>query len=283
MLSLIQPLYRFSEEKHERWKKAKRGTGAGADFLQWLTLRDVLSALDTIPGFGCMKCGRKVEVFSNVHRLAREAWELAPEVDAIDDLVPAGHDQTQEIARRLGITHPVDADTRYPLVLTVPMLIHMRGADGEPLVQPFLMASGTELTRFDNVGTLQILRRYCAEHPGWQPPCLITDHRNCISSTLQVNLELLRPHRQPQGEAFPGEFEGQCHSVLAAVLEAKRDTSVTAWTQAFDQARQWTAGVSITRFFHLIYTGRLKADVRLHDLRHQSVLHIAQASKGGAR
>ena len=145
------------------------------------------------------------------------------------------------------------------------------------------MASGRELTRFDNSETLQILRRYCSQHPGWLPPRLITDHRKCITSTLKGNLELMRPHRRPQAEAFVGEFDSQSRDVLEGVLSAKRDASLSTWCQSFDELRQWTAGTAVSRAFHLIYTGRLKADIRLHDLRHQSVLRIAQSSKGGAQ
>ncbi|NOJ73559.1 TnsA endonuclease N-terminal domain-containing protein [Paenibacillus alvei] len=106
-----------------------RGKGHFMDYKPWLTIHDVPS------------CGVATRVFGwksrRVHHYFSEHFELAHHYqmewasDVIDireqyPLLPL--EKTLFIAQKLGIKHPIDPKTKYPIVMTTDMLLTVRSS-----------------------------------------------------------------------------------------------------------------------------------------------------------
>lgn len=110
---------RFTEQLLKRWINEGRGKGEGAQYKPWLTIQDV-------PSRG--RCHRIHDLFNGrVHHLLSDlelaiyltyVWSSPPIIDIMEQYPLLPLEETVSIARQLGIPHPKDPYTRYPVVLT---------------------------------------------------------------------------------------------------------------------------------------------------------------------
>ncbi|WP_243357113.1 TnsA endonuclease N-terminal domain-containing protein [Bacillus litorisediminis] len=114
----------------ERRIKEGRGNGHFSNYKPWLTIHDVPShgVVTRIRGW---KSGRLHHLFSEKYELAHfYQMEWAPNVIDIREQYPLlPIEKTLYIAEKLGIKHPRDPKTQYPVVMTTDMLLTVKKGD----------------------------------------------------------------------------------------------------------------------------------------------------------
>jgi hypothetical protein len=114
--------YSVDEALIARYRKEGRGTGFGADYSPWLEIGDVPS-LGRSHRLRGAKTGRVHHFLSDIEVALFYVLDWHDAVSDIREQFPLGRDETQEIASRLGVCHPVDRHTRVPLVMTTDFLV----------------------------------------------------------------------------------------------------------------------------------------------------------------
>lgn len=111
----------------QRRVKEGRGKGHFSEYKPWLTIHDVPShgVVTRILGW---KSRRLHHYFSEHFELAHHyQMEWAPDIIDIREQYPLlPLEKTLYIAERLGIKHPVDPKTKYPIVMTTDMLLTVK-------------------------------------------------------------------------------------------------------------------------------------------------------------
>lgn len=110
--------------------KEGRGQGHFKEYKPWLTIHDVpsLGVVTRVPGW---KSGRLHHYLSEHYELAHH-YQMEWALDVIDireqyPLLPL--ERTLFIAEKLGIRHPNDPKTKYPVVMTTDMMLTIKSAD----------------------------------------------------------------------------------------------------------------------------------------------------------
>lgn len=88
-----------------KWIKQGRGTGAGKDYLPWLTVRDLPSAGRSHRVWG-FQTQRTHHLLSDLELAAFFLFDRNPSVTDIREQYPLRLDDTREIAAQAGICHP---------------------------------------------------------------------------------------------------------------------------------------------------------------------------------
>lgn len=109
--------YGFDEDKITRFHKEGRGTGCGAAYKPWLTVRDVPSSGRSHRPHG-LKTGRVHHLLSDIEHDLFLLLDWADSVRDIREQFPLDRSITQRIAEKTGIPHPLDRPSRTPLVMT---------------------------------------------------------------------------------------------------------------------------------------------------------------------
>jgi len=112
----------WTEDKIARYLKEGRGIGELSSYKPWLTVQNVSSKGNSPRNKG-WKTERIHELFSNLERSYYYYLEWASNVVDIREQFPLDRQITIEVASLLNITHPVDKDTKTPIVLTTDFFI----------------------------------------------------------------------------------------------------------------------------------------------------------------
>ena len=153
-------------------------------------------------------------LLSDIERGAFLIYDFLPGVTDIREQFPLNHDETQAIAERAGIRHPVGARARTPLVQTTDLVIDMV-RDGRTVSLARSVKRSVELQELRAL-ELEIERRYwTAKGVDWG---IVTERE--LHAPLLRNLELLQGCNQlNELEHFQGYYAE--HPVfIAAELEA---------------------------------------------------------------
>lgn len=115
----------WDEGKIERYFREGRGQGEGKDYKPWLTIQDVPSTgrVSRVKGW---KTGRLHHLMSDHEKRYFFLLEWADNVLDIREQYPLDREKTISIAQRKLIKHPVDRQTKTPLVFTTDFLITLR-------------------------------------------------------------------------------------------------------------------------------------------------------------
>lgn len=120
--------YQFDEAKVQRYVAEGRGAGNGADYTPWLKIYD-LPSLGRCHRVQGTKTGRVHHLLSDGEWKCFLRFEADTAVTDIREQFPLDRRQTYQIARKLGIRHPVTTSGT-PYVLTLDFLITRRVGDG---------------------------------------------------------------------------------------------------------------------------------------------------------
>lgn len=119
--------YSFDEAKIARFIREGRGQGAGADYQPWLRVSDVPS-IGRSHRFQRSDTNREHHLFSDNenHAFLSLAWDSS--VIDLREQFPLKREETLEIAQELGIRHPIDYETKIPIVMCTDILAtYLRG------------------------------------------------------------------------------------------------------------------------------------------------------------
>ncbi|ABO25694.1 heteromeric transposase endonuclease subunit TnsA [Shewanella loihica] len=176
--------YAPSEAKYNRWIKEGRGQGDGANYLPWLTVRDVPSDGRSHRVFG-HKCQRTHQLLSDVELAVFLSLEWKADVVDIREQFPLEREDTLIIASENGIRHPSDSGVQ--LYMSSDFLVDSLDPQCPRYV---IQAKRSEALKDPRIfEKLEIERRF------WKmkqiPWFLVTEHD--VSPTLVQNISWIYP------------------------------------------------------------------------------------------
>lgn len=117
--------FRSTPESIEKKIAEGRGQGQGPNYRGWYDIQDFPSSGRVHRSAGC-KTGRVHHLFSDMEYYVFLIYDLTKRIVDICEQFPLlPLEETLEIARRLGIQHPIDPVTRYPVVMTTDFLLKL--------------------------------------------------------------------------------------------------------------------------------------------------------------
>jgi len=103
-----------------------RGQGTGINYRPWIEVQDFPSSGISHRSMG-LKTGRIHHLLSDLEFLVFLIYDLMKSIIDIREQFPLlPLEETLEIAEKLGIKHPTDPVTRYPIVMTTDFLLKLR-------------------------------------------------------------------------------------------------------------------------------------------------------------
>ncbi len=166
------------------------GQGTGAAYRPWLLVQDVPSQglVHRIPGW---KTGRVHHLFSNLERDYFYILEWSPSVQDIREQYPLlPPEETHKIAEQIGVRHPVDPKTQYPIVMTTDFALAI-DCNGECIQQARTIKPAAKLESQRTLEKLEIERLYWqARQIDWG---IVTEQE--IPTTYANNIRHLHGYR----------------------------------------------------------------------------------------
>ena len=197
---------KWSEKQYQRFIKDGRGQGTGADYVPWIKIHDFPSngVCSRIRG---RTTGRIHHLLSRNESAYFYLLDCSEKVSDIREQFPLRLQDTLDIARSLGIRHPWDYSSSFPIVMTTDFLITT--PDG-------LLARTVKET--DALSDTRILEKFAIEHAYWKRHAVdwkvVTEKQ--IDFEKSRNLQWLY-YGQPLDELVPDSRKHDC--VLAAFLD----------------------------------------------------------------
>lgn len=99
-----------------------RGQGEGQDYIPWLLIQDFPSRGRVHRIFG-WKTGRIHHLLSDLERNVFFHFQWPHSVKDLREQYPLPLEETIEIAKEIGVRHPTDPSTRYPVVMSTDLLL----------------------------------------------------------------------------------------------------------------------------------------------------------------
>lgn len=271
--------YPNDDEKHRRWKDEGRGEGQGAGYVSYIRDKRDYRGFGATHDIKCSLTGRMTIVSTAVLPNLRFAAEFTGRFSAIDEYKDVDLGLTQNIARTMGVAHPSDRKTGEPRVLLVTFRLTLRDSPPErPQVIPVVVVQPSTLDNFNDIVTLEILRRAWKESHG-QTLKFVFDDVESWPRALVDNLNVLQKHRFPRaGEPHPHYFEQLEADVRAAVMKANTEMTLNVFSQQLDAEMSVKPGSCMASVLRLVWTGQLQVDLFGPLIGEQPVTEVARRS-----
>lgn len=176
----------FTQKLLERWLKEGRGSGEGEFYKPWLTIHDFASIgrSHRIPDW---QHGRLRHLMSDLEEIIFYLLSWNERVTDIREQFPLlPLEETLWIAEELGIKHPADPISRFPIVMTTDFLLKTKSEPGDLYVAR-TVKPGDHLNNPRIVAKFAIERRYWkTRNVDWG---IITDHK--LPLQLYRNIKLV--------------------------------------------------------------------------------------------
>lgn len=257
-------MQQWSEDRIARWIREGRGQGHGSQYRPWLTVHD-LSSRGRCHRPWSAKVGRHLELFSDTEYGVFLIAERSAKVVDIQEQYPLDRELSQTLARSLGVRHPTYPGTHVPVVLTVDLLVTLRGPRGQVKVG----IDSKVKTDAEDRRTLEklALTRACLEHMG---------HRHVLFFDTQLpkqlirNLESIRGSRPHEQEDLPypnylEEAVDKLHEHLSRLLFGQKPLRVVC--EEFDFAAGLRRGTALRAARLLVDRYLLHTDLNRGDLQ----------------
>ena len=144
--------------------KKGRGSGSGADYQPWLVIQD-FSSLGRVHRIKGWKHGRVHHLFSDLERnvFLHYQWPFSV-IDIREQFPLLPVEETVEIAKEMGVRHPLDPRTKHPVVMTTDLFLTVQQELKAPY-HPITIKYFKDLTKMRTLEKLEIERRYWAATP----------------------------------------------------------------------------------------------------------------------
>jgi hypothetical protein len=231
----------------ERRIQEGRGQGSGCDYKPWLTIQDVASQGLVTREKG-WKTNRVHHMLSKLELVYFYVLEWAPLVSDIREQYPLlPLKETMAIAQEVGIRHPIDPQTKHPVVMTTDFLTTVRsGTQDKDYARTIKYAQDLQSRR--TIEKFEIERRYWqARNVDWG---IVTEHE--IPTALAKNVELLHEYRC-LADRLP-LAEDEILEVATLLTQRVMQTNAALRRVATDCDRRLglEPGTSLTIAYHLI-------------------------------
>jgi hypothetical protein len=229
------------------------GQGNGAAYRPWLSVQDVPSQglVHRIQGW---KTERVHHLFSNLERDYFYILEWSSSVLDIREQYPLlPPEETQRIAEQIGVRHPVNPKTQYPIVMTTDFVVDVE-CNGERIQQARTVKPAAKLEGQRTLEKLEIERLYWQAHGSdWG---IVTERE--IPKTFANNIRLLHGYRMVN-DRLSGTIN--LSAVAEELLRVQGSRSIGDLAQYGDALFNLPTGSSLTILYHLLATQRIQADL----------------------
>lgn len=245
----------MTETKLRQLFNEGRGSGHGPDYRSFITVFD-LSSIGQSRRVPSIKVGRTLHLLSGLEYRVFLLLERSKEVVDIREQYPLDRDQTLEVARRLGLKHPVYPHSEVPVVMTVDFLVDFI-RDGKRSVEAFAVKTSAELQSKRSVAKLEIARTTLQDMG--IPHHLILDTK--LPNRAVENIEWIYSARACDDETTEnGEIvEAHLDDFEQQLRDADGLTIARTMCESFDAARSLEAGTSIRLLKRLMIERRVSA------------------------
>lgn len=245
---------------YERKLSEGRGVGRGKEYKPWITIQDFPSngRVSRIKG---LKTQRQHEFLSDLER--NYFYYLEASINVIDireqfPLLPL--EETLLIAKEIGIKHPIDPQTKEPIVMTTDFLITIKTEEGEVKELARTLKYKDELLEKRIVEKFELERLYF-ENRGinWG---IVTNEE--IDKQLAQNLADTHAYYDlAEIEAFATMKPWEVQELIDVFLECcvTYKDSLRSMCIQFDKAMSLEKGSGITLFKHLLWAKLIAIDL----------------------
>ncbi|HYH22418.1 MAG TPA: TnsA endonuclease N-terminal domain-containing protein [Azospirillum sp.] len=248
--------YGFTEDKIARFYKEGRGSGRGAAYKPWLTVRDVPSSGRSHRPLG-LKTGRVHHLLSDIER---DLFLLLDWSDAVGDIreqFPLDRSTTMRIAEEIGVPHPVDRQSKAPLVMTTDFVVDLI-QEGQLLQVARAVKPAEKLDEPRTVAKLEIERRYWTDRGvDWG---IVTERD--IPETLVRNIENIHAWAviDDLTQPYPG-FYAEKAALIAREVSARAHVTMQRFCEEMDLRLSLDRGACLMLLRHLLVTKVLACDL----------------------
>jgi len=241
---------KWSEKQYQKYIKEGRGQGTGADYIPWIKIHD-------FPSNGV--CARiRGRTTGRIHHLLSRnesaffyLLDCSPDVSDIREQFPLRLQDTLDIAHSLGIRHPWDHSSNFPIVMTTDFLITTR--DGP---------RARTIKETDALSNTRVLEKFAIEHSYWERHAvdwkIVTEKQ--IEFERSRNLQWLY-YGQSLEELLPDPREQD--RVLAAFLDLYETSGLPLpdAIEILESSHCLRPGVGMSVFKKLIILGMIRLDL----------------------
>jgi len=123
---MARPRFRSTPESISKRIAEGRGQGVGNNYRPWHEVQDFPSRGVAHRPMG-WKTGRVHHLFSNLEFTIFLIYDVLDRIIDIREQFPLHPlEETLEIAKKIGVKHPIDPTTSYPIVMTTDFLLKLR-------------------------------------------------------------------------------------------------------------------------------------------------------------
>ena len=241
---------KWSESQYRKYIKEGRGQGTGADYIPWIKIHDFPSS-GVCARIRGRTTGRIHHLLSRNESAYFYLLDCSPEVSDIREQFPLRLQDTLDIARSLGIRHPWDHSSGFPIVMTTDFLITT--PDGP---------RARTVKETDALSDARVLEKFAIEHAYWKRHAvdwkIVTEKQ--IEFERSRNLQWLY-YGQSLDELLPDCREQDC--VLAAFLDLYETSGLPLpdAIEILESCHGLQPGVGMSVFKKLIILGLIHLDL----------------------
>lgn len=241
---------KWNEKQYQRYIKEGRGQGTGADYVPWIKIHDFPSrgVCSRIRG---RTTGRIHHLLSRNESAYFYLLDCSANVSDIREQFPLRLQDTLDIARSLGIRHPWDYSSAFPIVMTTDFLITT--PDG-------LLARTVKET--DALSDSRTLEKFAIEHAYWERHAV--DWK--IVTEKQIDFEKSRNLQWLYYGQSLDEIVPDCRKhdrILAAFLELYETSGLplSDAVEIVETCHSLPPGGGIAAFKKMIILGLIRLDI----------------------
>lgn len=241
---------RWNEKQYQKYIKEGRGQGIGAEYIPWIKIQDFPSngVCSRIRG---RTTGRIHHLLSRNESAYFYLLDCSENVSDIREQFPLRLQDTLDIARSLGIRHPWDYSSDFPIVMTTDFLI---------TTPEGILARTVKET--EALSDRRVLEKFAIEQAYWK--CHAVDWK--IITEKQIDFEKSRNlqwlyYGQPFEELVPDLREQD--RILAAFLDMYETSGLPLpdAIEIIETCHTLTPGGGVAAFKKLIILGLIRLDL----------------------
>jgi hypothetical protein len=257
---------RSTKKNIEKRIKDGRGSGERENYIPWIYVHELASLGVSHNPLG-LTVDRLYHLFSN----GEEQWFtildwLGKYKDIREQYPLLPHEETIEIAQMLGIPHPIDPRTNYPIVITTDFLLTVDmdyAFSYEALSFKYSESQATEKKKQENtLEDIRTLEKLAIEREYYRRRSIrwrIGTERE-IPSNLYENLKMARRHWE-QAEIDPRRYEHAAIYLSRHILSEHRPLSDICTVCDIAQGFPTGEGISLSIAYSLFWRKRWKTNL----------------------
>lgn len=238
------------------------GAGEGSAYKPWIRTTDFSSAGRISRPYSA-KCGRTIELVSDVESNTFGLLEFAPSVVQVYEQYRLEQDETLQIAAALGIAHPFYPGTHVEAVMTVDFLV-LSGSLEDPSYLAIDCKRSEEADDPRSLEKLQITHAYFA---GRDVPHRLVYHSR-LPMQMVRNIEWARGASIKPGQIDPSpdQLRDQAELMIHEIGHMNRTSTLTHYCAGFEKRHGLRTGLGLRIARYLIWEHRLECDMRTPNL-----------------